>query len=58
LRTVGADGSLGELRVIAHSATAQPVDVPQLLAAGEDWLVAWTSLEDEGAVHVLLVPRG
>lgn len=56
LRTVAADGSLGEPRVIAHSAATQPVDVPQVAAAGDDLLVAWTSLEGEGAVHVLLVP--
>jgi hypothetical protein len=54
LRTVNADGTLGEVRVVAHSAAAQPVDVPQLIAAGEDLLMAWTSLDDE-TVHVLLV---
>jgi dipeptidyl aminopeptidase/acylaminoacyl peptidase len=56
LRTVAADGSLGELRVVAHSATGQPVDVPQIIRAGDDVLVAWTSLDGAGAVHVLLVP--
>ena len=57
LRTVGVDGSLGEPRVIAHSGAAtQPVDVPQIIAAGDDLLVAWTSLDDDATVHVLLVP--
>jgi hypothetical protein len=55
LRTVAADGALGELRIVAHSTTAQPVDVPQLVAVGDDVLVAWTSLDGEGIVHVLLV---
>jgi hypothetical protein len=60
LRAVRPNGSLGEIEVIAHSAATQPVDVPQVIAAGGDLLVAWTSLDGEGAVHVLLVddPRG
>ncbi len=56
LRTVARDGTLGDLRVVAHSAEAQPVDVPQLVAIGDELLVAWTSLEAEGTVHVLLAP--
>jgi hypothetical protein len=55
LRTVAADGSLGEPNVVAHSTTSQPVDVPQLVAAGADLLIAWTSLDDEATVHVLRV---
>jgi hypothetical protein len=55
LRTVASDGSLGEPRVVAHSTAAQPVDVPQVAAAGDDLLVAWTSLEGDATVHVLLV---
>ncbi len=55
LRTVAPDGALNEPRVIAHSATTQPVDVPQIIAAGEDLLVAWTSLDDDATVHTLLV---
>jgi hypothetical protein len=54
VRTVGADGSPGELRVVAHSTAAQPVDVPQIVAAGDAALVAWTSLDDE-TVHTLLI---
>jgi hypothetical protein len=55
LRAVAADGALGELRVVAHSTAAQPVDVPQLVQVGDDVLVAWTSLDGVGTVHVLLV---
>jgi hypothetical protein len=55
LRTVALDGSLGAPRILAHSGATQPVDVPQLVAVGEDLLVAWTSLDADAAVHVLLV---
>jgi hypothetical protein len=54
LRTVAPDGSGDEARVLAHSAATQPVDVPQLVEVGDGVLVAWTSLDGEGAVHVLL----
>jgi hypothetical protein len=57
LRTVGADGALGAPRAIAHSTATQPVDVPQIIAAGDDLLVAWTSLDDDATVHVVLVPH-
>ena len=55
LRTVALDGALAEPRVLAHSDAVQPVDVPQLVAAGRDLLVAWTSLDDDATVHVVLV---
>jgi hypothetical protein len=55
LRTVAADGSLGELRVVAHSATGQPVDVPQIIRAGDDVLVAWTTLDAAAGVHLVLL---
>lgn len=57
LRSVRADGARSEIRVVAHSTAAQPVDVPQVVAAGDDLLVAWTSLDGAGAVHTLLVDR-
>ncbi len=55
LRTVAPDGTLGSPRVLAHSGAVQPVDVPQIVAVGENLLVAWTSLDDGATVHVLLV---
>jgi hypothetical protein len=58
VRTVGADGALGELRVLAHGAEAQPVDVPQIIAVGDDALVAWTTLDAGGTVHTFLFNRG
>jgi hypothetical protein len=54
LRAVAPDGSVGEARVLAHSTAAQPVDVPQIVKAGNGVLVAWTSLDDDATVHVLL----
>jgi hypothetical protein len=54
LRTVAFDGSAGETRVLAHSAAVQPVDVPQIVKVGNGVLVAWTSLDDDATVHVLL----
>jgi hypothetical protein len=54
LRTVAPDGSVNEARVLAHSAAAQPVDVPQIAKVGDGVLVAWTSLDGDGTVHVLL----
>jgi hypothetical protein len=57
LRTVGVDGALGELRVLAHSTATQPVDVPQIIAAGDGVLVAWTSLDEPATINVVLVQR-
>jgi hypothetical protein len=55
LRAVGADAALGKVLVLAHSRERQPVDVPQVMAAGTGLLVAWTSLDDPGAVHTLFI---
>jgi hypothetical protein len=55
LRTVALDGSLGAPRVLAHSGATQPVDVPQVVAVGEDLFLAWTSLDANSTIHVLLV---
>jgi hypothetical protein len=55
LRTVAVDGSLGAQRIVAHSAATQPVDVPQLVTVGDDVLVAWTSLDGDGSVQLVLV---
>jgi hypothetical protein len=57
VRKVGADGALGEPRVLAHSGEAQPVDVPQLMAVGDTVLAAWTSLDRPGTVHTLSFDR-
>jgi hypothetical protein len=54
LRTVAPDGSLGEAQILAHSAAVQPVDVPQLVKVEGGVLVAWTSVDGDATVHVLL----
>src|SRR5690606_922223 len=33
-RAIGADGALGERRVVAHAAASRPSDVPQVVAVG------------------------
>jgi hypothetical protein len=55
LRAVGADAGLGKVLVLAHSRERQPVDVPQVIAAGQGLLAAWTSLDDLGSVHTLFI---
>jgi len=55
LRAVGADGSLGRVLVLAQSRESQPVDVPQVIAADTGLLIAWTSLDEAGAVHTLFI---
>jgi hypothetical protein len=55
LRAVAPDGSLGDARVLAHSGAVQPVDVPQIVKVGDGVLVAWTTLDGDATVHVLLV---
>ena len=37
---------------VAHETVAQPVDVPQLVALEDGYLVAWTTFDDDGAVRV------
>ena len=54
LRSVAVDGTLGEPRVLAHSGAVQPVDVPQIVKTGDGVLVAWTSLDDDATVHLVL----
>jgi hypothetical protein len=56
-RHVGRDDALGELRVLAHSSEAQPVDVPQIVAVDDGVLVAWTTLAGSGAVHTVVAER-
>jgi hypothetical protein len=54
LRTVAPDGSAGEARALAHSTAVQPVDVPQIVKVRDGVLAAWTSVDGDSTVHVLL----
>jgi hypothetical protein len=42
VRSVGFDGKLGAAQVIATSPMSRPIDVPQIAAAGDRLLFAWT----------------
>jgi hypothetical protein len=54
-RTVARDGALGPIHTIAESATAQPLDVPEMVRAGDELVFTWTGLEDGGRVMSALV---
>jgi hypothetical protein len=49
-RTVGRGGEIGPIRTIATSGAAQPLDVPEILAAGDALIFAWTDFADGGRV--------
>ncbi|HEX7080074.1 MAG TPA: sialidase family protein [Gammaproteobacteria bacterium] len=42
VRRVAPDGGLGEMRIVAESDVAQPLDVPQMVAAGDRLVFVWT----------------
>lgn len=52
VRHYPADGAAGEIYIVAHETIGQAVDVPQLMATGDGLLVAWTTLEGDGAVRL------
>lgn len=51
-RAIARDGSTGEQVLVAHESIGQVVDVPQLTAVGDGYLVAWTTLDDDGNVRL------
>lgn len=59
VRTVDRDGAMGEPIPVGHESIGMAADVPQMIAAGEAYLVAWTSLGGNGSVRVarLELPR-
>jgi len=46
------DGQAGTELLVAHESVGSPVDVPQLIAAGDDYLIAWTTFEAGGTVRL------
>jgi len=52
VRAYDRDGSAGPDLVVAHESDGQPVGVPQLIAAGNGYLIAWTSFDDGGTVRL------
>jgi len=55
LRSVAPDGALGVPLQVAHEAVGQPIDVPQIIAADDAYLVAWTTFDGDGAVRLARV---
>jgi hypothetical protein len=55
VRRVTPDGQLGEPLAVAANAAAQPLDVPQLAAAGKRLVLAWTDAA-ESRVRTVEVP--
>jgi hypothetical protein len=56
VQRVAPDGTLGELRVLATSASSLPVDVPQMQLADGRLIVAWSELGDAGGIFTLTSP--
>jgi hypothetical protein len=54
-RTVARDGTLGPIHTIAESGTSQPLDVPEIVRAGDALVFTWTGLEEGGRVMSALV---
>jgi hypothetical protein len=52
VRSYLADGTADAELKVAHEAVGSPVDVPQLIAAGSGYLMAWTSFDDDGTVRL------
>jgi hypothetical protein len=54
-RRIDGDGRLGDVRIVTENDTPRPLDVPQLAAAGERLVFAWTDAA-EPAVKSVTVP--
>jgi hypothetical protein len=52
MRAYERDGTAGPATVAAHESVGQPVDVPQILPLGNQYLVAWTTFSDGGTVRL------
>ena len=55
VRAYARDGTPGNEVLVVHEDIGAAIDVPQLIAAGDSYLVAWTTLEDEGNVRLARV---
>jgi len=52
VRAYSRDGAPGSEIVVAHEDIGQAIDVPQLISADDGYLIAWTTLADEGTVRL------
>jgi hypothetical protein len=48
VRAYDPDGEAVAELTVAHESVGQPVDVPQLVASGDGYLIAWTTFDDNG----------
>ena len=55
MRRVTRDGTLGDVQVVAEHDIAQPLDVPQMVAAGNRLVLAWTDAQ-QMTVETATVP--
>jgi len=55
LRTLGSDGSLGSIKLIAEVSAGRDTGVPQMVANDEGIMLAWTDIAPEYGVHTALV---
>jgi hypothetical protein len=52
VRAYDRNGALDAELMVAHESIGSPIDVPQLIAADDGYLITWTTFDDGGAVRV------
>lgn len=55
-RRVEADGTSGDMRVIVHSESNAPIDVPQMQLADGELVFAWTEFGDAAGIYSAAAP--
>jgi hypothetical protein len=53
VRSYDRNNLAGEPVLIGHEAVGQPIDVPQMIAVGNAYLIAWTSFDGDGTVRLV-----
>ena len=54
-RSYDVDGTASVVSIVAHETVASPVDVPQVVPVGDQYLFAWTTFDDGGSVRVAVL---
>lgn len=57
VRAYDSDGTAGIEMPVTHESVGQPIDVPQLIAVEDGYLIAWTTLEGDGTVRLARLRR-
>jgi hypothetical protein len=52
VRSYDRDGTASAEHLIAHELIGQAIDVPQMIAAGDGYLIAWSTLDGDGTVRL------